>query len=280
MLSEELRFLVEQKTGQIHKQSVLSGGDIHRAYILTAASTRWVAKVATDSSKIESLKAEIHGLELLASTQSFRIPQVLGLFETETETSLVMEFIESSTPDSRFWESFAGQLAKLHSNTQKEFGLDRDNYIGALTQVNKPAASAVEFYIESRMEPQFKIARDAGYSFKTDSFYQKLEQLIPAQQPALIHGDLWNENYLCSHSGPVLIDPAVSYSIAEMDLAMMALFGGFNAPVFEYYSEITGLDSMWKSRIELWQLYYLLVHLNLFGSSYYGSVKRILTNYS
>lgn len=280
MLQEELRLIVEEKTGQIHNQSVLSGGDIHRAYAFTTANARWVAKVASDPLKIDSLKAEIHGLELLASAQSFRIPQVLGLFETETETALVMQFVQSSTPDSKFWESFALQLAKLHSNTQKQFGLDRDNYIGALQQINIPATKAIDFYIESRLEPQFKMARNAGYYYKTDNFYQKLQNIIPAQQPALIHGDLWNGNYLCSPSGPVLIDPAVSYSIAEMDLAMMALFGGFNSLVYNYYAEITKLDKEWRSRLELWQLYYLLVHLNLFGSSYYGPVKRILTNYS
>lgn len=279
MFSPELRSAIEEKTGTIGDVSILSGGDIHQAYVFTASSSRWVAKVAKSHLKIESLKAELHGLKILSKTSTFHIPEILGLFQLENETALVMRFVESTAPAPDFWEDFANKLAALHSHSQSEFGLDRDNFIGALPQYNYSAQTALDFYINSRLEPQFKMASKAGYTFNTDPLYKKLDDIIPDQRPALIHGDLWNGNYLSGSKGPVLIDPAVCYGIAEMDLGMMSLFGGFGNSVFDVYSEIQGLSN-WQERIELWQLYYLLVHLNLFGSSYYSSVKNTVIKYS
>lgn len=280
MLRAELKSLIEKQIGTIQKQSRLSGGSIHQAFVLNSDQGPWVAKVASDKTKIASLTAEKHGLELLTTTNTFCIPEIIGLFETQDETALVMRFIESIAPSINFWDDFAKQLASLHNITQGDFGFIEDNFIGALPQYNKRAETAHEFYINNRLEPQFKLAAQAGYVFNTESLYKNLEQIIPRQSPALIHGDLWNGNYLVSVEGPVLIDPAVYFGIAEMDLAMMALFGGFPKQVFDRYAEIKKLDRGWQSRIELWQLYYLLVHLNLFGNSYLSSVRNIIGKYS
>jgi fructosamine-3-kinase len=104
--------------------------------------------------------------------------------------------------------------------------------------------------------------------------------VIPEERPSLIHGDLWNGNYLIAKEGkPVLIDPAVSYGIREMDLAMMHLFGGFSEEVYNVYHELSPLQAGWQDRTSLWQLYYLLVHLNLFGSGYLSQVQTAIKRY-
>ena len=280
MFSAELKALIEKQTGTIANYTPLSGGDIHLALKLQTDSGPWVAKIATSPLKIESLKAELKGLKLLASTRTFQIPELAGEFTTPSSTALVMRYVESTPTDDSFWEAFAEQLSQLHSNTHRNFGLDHDNFIGSLPQQNSWQHRAVEHYITDRLEPQLRWAHDAGFPLKTATLFKNLEQLIPTQKPALIHGDLWNGNYLAGPEGPFLIDPAVGYSIAQMDLAMMDLFGSFPDLVFEHYARKRKLPSNWRSNLDIYQLYYLLAHLNLFGGSYLAGVQRILSKYS
>ena len=131
-------------------------------------------------------------------------------------------------------------------------------------------------------EPQLRMAVDSGYSFSgLEKALRHIAESIPKESPSLIHGDLWGGNYLVSkHGNPVLIDPAVAYAPREMDLGMMKLFGGFSSEVFTLYNEIFPLTKGWEERIPLWQLYYLLVHLNLFGSGYLSRVRDILGRYT
>ena len=118
-------------------------------------------------------------------------------------------------------------------------------------------------------------------SWRLLCIYSQISEEIPDEAPSLIHGDLWNGNYMVSNKGePTLIDPAVAYAPREMDIAMMHLFGGFPQDVYSIYNEQFPLVENWKDRISLWQLYYLLVHLNLFGSSYLSQVKGIIKRYS
>lgn len=194
-----------------------------------------------------------------------------------------MEKLPIGQKEESFWEKFARDLAKLHQVTQPTFGLDHDNYIGSLPQYNtSKTQKAAEFYIECRLEPQFRLAEKNGYSFKAlDRFYKHLESHIPEEPPALIHGDLWGGNYMIIRKAePALIDPAVAFAPREMDLAMMKLFGGFPPETFLHYQAHFPLEKNWKKRLEIWQLYYLLVHLNLFGAGYLSPVKRILKKFS
>lgn len=130
--------------------------------------------------------------------------------------------------------------------------------------------------------PQFQLACENGYEFaQLDTFYKKLEQLIPEEKSSLIHGDLWSGNYLINaQDQPCLIDPAVSYAPREMDLAMMRLFGGFEHRLFLAYDKAFPLEEDWEERLQLWQLYYILGHVNLFGGNYYTSAKAIIKRYS
>lgn len=221
--------------------------------------------------------AEARGLELLEQTKAFRIPEVYQV----TNTHLLMEYIPEGNKQQVNGERFGRALARLHSHRKSEYGLPDNNYIGSLRQSNKPHKSGGDFYRNERLLPQFKMATEKGFRFKDlEAFLNKLDGLIPEEEASLIHGDLWSGNYMVSRSGePCLIDPAVSYANREMDLAMMALFGGFPKTYTYAYEEVYPLQPGWQERIALWQLYYILVHLNLFGSGYYSRVIQIMKRY-
>ena len=156
------------------------------------------------------------------------------------------------------------------------------NYIGSLLQYNEEKTNASDFYIEMRLKPQLQMAKNRGYDLKiSEKFFHNCSSVIPQEKSSLVHGDLWSGNYLVNQSGEVcLIDPAVAYAPREMDLAMMQLFGGFHKDLFAAYQEVFPLEPGFNNRVSLWQLYYLLVHLNIFGAGYKAQVDSIVKRFS
>lgn len=260
----------------------LSGGDINEVYKLDTHKGSLVLKLNDADRYPGMFRAEGHGLETLASARCFRVPKVQHLGSTDGSSYLLMEYVEPGRPGTNFWEDFGRKLAQLHQNSQPLFGLEMDNYIGSLPQANKQEETLLKFYVRQRLRPQIEMARETGYTLADyETFEARLSALLPEDPPALLHGDLWSGNYLVDqHSCPVLIDPAVCYGPREMDLAMMRLFGGFPEAVWRSYYQIYPLQDGWEERVPIWQLYYLLVHLNLFGTGYLGQVERILQAYS
>jgi fructosamine-3-kinase len=280
---EIINTILQQENLKLLSHKPLHGGDINNVFLVKSNHGKFVIKLNDASRFPKMFEAEAQGLQLLKTSNTFRIPEVIAFGETENQSYLLLEYIAPGNKNPNFNQTFGHQLAELHQNTATSFGLDHDNYIGSLPQYNLcEIQNAAHFYIEKRLEPQFELATKKGFSFKKlSSFYKNCIDEIPNEPPALIHGDLWNGNYLVDENGnPCLIDPAVSSSSREMDLAMMQLFGGFPNQIFESYHETFPLNPGWQNRLNLWQLYYLLVHLNLFGSGYYNSVTSILTKYS
>lgn len=280
---EELLHSIAHENGlQLVQWKRLAGGDINDVFLLTCHSRKVVGKCNHAQKFPNMFSAEKKGLELLGSAGAFPIPEVLGVGECNGTAYLLLDFIENGTKNTRFWSQFAENLTQLHRETQSHFGLDHDNYIGSLRQYNSPERTAANFYLNQRLLPQFRMATDKGYSFPNlDQFYKNVSEVIPNEPPALVHGDLWNGNFMVSEEGnPVLIDPAVAFAPREMDLGMMHLFGGFDVSVFEEYNDAFPLETDWRERIPLWQLYYLLVHLNLFGSGYLERVREIVRRYA
>ena len=259
----------------------LTGGDINKVYLITTNTVELVLKLNHASAHPLMFEKEAKGLEMLAVTDTFIIPKVIDYGIFEMYGYLLLEYIPSGLKTSGFWNLFGRQLALLHQHSSDRFGLEDDNYIGSLPQYNKFTKRASDFLIEQRLAPQFKMAKEKGYEFAgMDALYKKVAVLVPNEPPSLIHGDLWSGNYMVTQGGlPVLIDPAVAYAPREMDLALMKLFGGFDNSVFSRYQEINPLADQWQDRILLYQLYYILVHLNLFGDSYYNRVQTILKKY-
>lgn len=227
-------------------------------------------------------EAEKIGLETLKNSKTIDVPKVFSYGNFQDTAYLLLEYKSEGKQHPKFWKYFAEDLAALHKTTNKYFGFSSSNYIGSLPQYNEKSTSADQFYINQRLKPQLKMALDNGFSFENlEVVFKNISEEIPDEKPSLIHGDLWNGNYLVNQEGkPCLIDPAVCFAPREMDLAMMQLFGGFPEKVFVQYAEIFPLQPGFKKRVHLWQLYYLLVHLNIFGSGYLPSAQNILKTYS
>ena len=198
---------------------------------------------------------------------------------------LVMEFIETQRTTEDFYQAFGRQLANQHRCTSSSFGFRESNFIGLLNQSNRPYDTWHAFYAEERILPQVKLAIGNGYLTMKDlamaeSLCIRLEEIYPSEKAALLHGDLWSGNYLCTTDGEVvLIDPSVYYGNREMDIAMSLLFGGFSPSFYSSYEESYPLVGNWRKRVPIGQLYYLLVHVNLFGTTYVPGVRRVLARF-
>ncbi len=283
MLSKKLiKHLENLLSERIISTKPLSGGDINEAFLLTTNNREMVVKINSVSKFPGMFKAEARGLKELMDANIFKIPEVLFFGKDVDVSFLLLEYIKSGNKTPDFWSIFGERLASLHQQSKPYFGFESDNYIGSLQQYNFKYSSASEFYITQRLQPQFQMAIKRGFSFSSlDSFYVAIENEIPDEASSLIHGDLWSGNFMIDINGsPCLIDPAVAYASREMDISMMYLFGGFEHELFEVYNDIFPLIDGWKKRMEIWQLYYLLVHLNLFGDSYLPQIQSILKKYS
>ncbi|HLV91809.1 MAG TPA: fructosamine kinase family protein [Aequorivita sp.] len=281
-MKENLRKIAFQNNLNLIESHPLAGGDINEVFHLKCIEGEFVVKINSASRFPKMFVAEAKGLKLLEDSNSFRIPKQLAVGNMESDAYLLLEHIASGQIKDDFWKKFANNLVKLHKTSQPLFGLDYNNYIGSLPQQNQLCDKASEFYISQRLEPQFRLAYSNGFKFEDlSSFYKNISEEIPEEAPSLIHGDLWGGNYMVSNEGEaVLIDPAVAFAPREMDIAMMKLFGGFTEEIFIHYNSLFPLVEDWEKRIKLWQLYYLLVHLNIFGAGYLSQVKSIISKYS
>lgn len=260
----------------------LAGGSINQVYLLKTSSGEKVVKLNKDTEFSGMFAAEKEGLEALKKSNTIDIPEVYSCGTIDATSYLLLEYKPEGKQLPNFASSFAEDLTALHKTTASQFGFHSSNYIGSLPQYNGKETSAAEFYINQRLEPQIKMASNRGFSFSNlDKIYKNISAEIPEEKPALIHGDLWSGNYLINREGrPCLIDPAICYAPREMDLSMMKLFGGFPEEIFTTYNEIFPLEPGFRQRLSLWQLYYLLVHLNIFGNSYLPRVQHILHSFS
>lgn len=260
----------------------VAGGDINSAFELKTTVGSYFVKTNTAPFAGGMFEAEAKGLTALANGGSLRTPSVLGVGSTSQGSFLLLEFIETGYRPDGFWEKFGTALAKLHRCTSASFGFDHDNFIGTLPQPNHRHDDWTSFYTSERLLPQLRIAEQKKLLQTPDfqrfeKLFKKLPDLCPVEPPALIHGDLWSGNFLCDAQGqPVLVDPAASYSHREMDLAMSRLFGGFERPFYRNYEEEWPLERGFEQRLPVYQLYYILVHVNLFGSGYVRQVREIL----
>ena len=276
--------IIQYETGykpQVLKR--LNGGDINQVYHCITQKNQFVVKVNYSEKYPNMFEKEKKGLELL-NKSSFIIPKVFTSGSLKQLDYLILEYIKPSK--SINWEIFGKNLASLHQITSQEFGLDYDNYIGSIEQINSCDKNWFDFYANKRLILITKLARNKNLLTKKDCndierLCNSLKDIIPNSIPSLIHGDLWHGNIISAENGvPVLIDPAVYYGHPEIDWAMLDLFGNFPKISFDIYNEINPLEIGFQNRKYIYQLYPLLVHLVLFGSGYYSAVIRIVKKYS
>jgi fructosamine-3-kinase len=262
----------------------LSGGDINQAYEVELGDGRRLFVKTNPRAPRAMFPAEARGLGWLAEAGALRVPEVVAA----TPDFLVLELLRTGRPARDFDERLGRGLAALHRFGAPGFGLDHDNFVGRLPQSNAGVSGGgtggwPEFYRERRLEAQLRAAADAGLASARmrrgfERLFGALLELVgPEEPPARLHGDLWGGNLLCDDAGaPCLIDPAVYGGHREIDLAMMRLFGGFGGRVFDAYDEAFPLPDGHEERVPLYQLYPLMVHVNLFGGGYVGSVEGAL----
>jgi fructosamine-3-kinase len=259
----------------------VAGGDINAAHAARLDDGRRVFVKSNSDAPAGMFAAEASGLAWLAQARALRVPEVIA----QEEDFLVLEHIASGPRRPGYDEALGQGLAALHRAGAPSFGLDHDNFIGRLPQANQPLPSCTwaEFYRERRLLPQLRLAvegRRASAAMRRgfELLLPRLEELVgPSEPPARLHGDLWGGNAMADEQGrPCLIDPAVYGGHREVDLGMMRLFGGFSARVFAAYEEAFPLSPGSETRVPLYQLYFLMVHVNLFGGSYVASVEHAL----
>ena len=287
----DVESVLESHTGKavrISSAAPVGGGCINPAARLDAETGESFFLKWNPSSPPEMFNAESDGLGALATPAALRIPRVFGSGGSGTSSDpgwLLLEFIPQGRPGPDYGKRLGEGLADLHSSAMPEFssaeasyGWPRHNFIGSLPQENHPTSKWATFWRDQRLEPQLRLARNRGHftggrGRVMDELLTRLDEVMSGSQvqgPALLHGDLWSGNYYAGPSGePVLIDPAVYWGTGEVDLAMMELFGSLPRGFLEGYESKRPLLPEYDAfRRDLYQLYYLLVHVNLFGGSY------------
>jgi len=258
------------------------GGCIHAAYRLTTDGGRTLFLKVNHNVPDDMFPCEADGLVALALGDGPRVPRpyLWG------PSFLLLEDLSPKKTVADFWERLGSELAGLHSRICPRFGFDHTNYIGLTPQPNTWTQNGHDFFAEFRLLFQARRARDSGLLdngdlHRVETLCSGLGSILPAQPACLIHGDLWSGNVLRGPNGdPCIIDPACHYGWAEAELGMTDLFGGFPDPFYGAYAEAGRLAPAWRERLPIYNLYHLLNHLNLFGTSYLGSVRSIINRFS
>ena len=268
----------------------VSGGDINDAYLVALEDGQKVFLKVNSARNAAFFTAEQAGLEALRKTNAIGVPKAITAGVSRDCSFLIMEYLEAGPRRPDYWERFGRQLAAMHKaetgewTPQGKYGFTQNNFIGAGRQNNHICGSWIDFFRECRLEQQFRWAEAYFDSYGRKAMQSLLDHLedylVEPEFPSLLHGDLWGGNFVTGPDGSAwLIDPAVYVGHAEADLAMTELFGGFAPAFYGAYKEMSPLLPGYADRRELYNLYHLLNHLNLFGEAYYGSVMRIVRRY-
>jgi fructosamine-3-kinase len=274
-----LKTAIEFAIGEDIKGNIYGNG-----VITTVSGKQYFLKSGASS---RTYQCEANGLQELAKANAIRIAHVISV----DEHYILTEYIQQGYPSPDFHRILGRQFAQMHRYQGSSYGFYEDNFIGANPQLNLPDKTEymdwVAFYFNKRILYQYRLTEGNGYASPTlRSGILKLEYLVETilkgstEPPTLLHGDLWSGNYLCDPDGnPVLIDPAVYYGHREADLAMTKVFGGFSPDFYKAYMEEFPLQEGWEYRENLYKLYHILNHLNLFGRSYLSEAEYLFRSY-
>ncbi|MDR2121046.1 MAG: fructosamine kinase family protein [Tannerella sp.] len=256
----------------------------HRGCVRTESGRVYFFKSGPES---RTFRCEARGLQELASAGAIRAADVVSVGDDYILTC----HVDDTRPRNGFFEQFGRALAQLHRHTAASFGFCENNFIGANRQMNVPSETErndwTTFYFNKRLLYQFRLAERRGYAIPElrkgfARLESKIESILKGSDdlPALLHGDLWSGNFLCDPlNRPVLIDPAVYYGHREAELAMTTLFGGFPQEFYDAYSEAFPLKPGYDYRRDVYTLYHVLNHLNIFGEAYMHEALSLLKRY-
>jgi len=286
-MNNHVKSKVEEFLGEkIKSTNSVSGGCIADSRILqTESGKQYFLKMHSGAPGM--FLKEGNSLKELAKPDCIRVPEVI----LSDENFLLIEHIQQGGRGNSFFKDFGEAFALMHKYTAETFGFCEDNYIGATPQYNIAKGNEKtdwpEFYFQKRILAQYKMAERNGYATEelrkgVNLLEGKINEILNGSEelPTLLHGDLWSGNFLCDNNGKaVLIDPAVYYGHREADLAMTKMFGGFSSDFYASYQQTFPLTDGWGYREKIYLLYHYLNHMNLFGTSYYGTSISYLWSY-
>jgi protein-ribulosamine 3-kinase len=276
---------IEHATGtpfQVEKASALGGGCINQGFHLQGGKREFFVKLNA-AAGLPMFEAEAAGLEEIAATGTVRVPRPICAAADTVHAWLVLEYLPLANSASGAMAKLGERLAAMHRVTRERFGWTRDNTIGSTPQINRQHSDWVEFWRVHRLGYQLELAarngRRGALQHKGRQLLERLPQFFTDYRPAasLLHGDLWGGNAGATTGGePVIFDPAVYYGDRESDLAMTGLFGGFPPEFYRAYEASWPLDPDHRERGELYNLYHVLNHLNLFGGGYLAQAEAMM----
>jgi len=253
----------------------VGGGDISAAWQLETRDGDIFLKTGRTSA-FDMFAAEAEGLAELDAANAVRVPEVLAAGQHGGDAFLALEWLPLERPGTNSERLLGEQLATMHRSVKDRFGWHRDNTIGLTLQLNNWSGDWLQFFTEFRLGYQLKLAAENGFSGELQKegarVLRRLPTLFDEYSPvaSLLHGDLWGGNWSSCKGAPVIFDPAVYFGDRETDLAMTHLFGGFGAAFYDAYEAAWPLAPGSRERMQLYQLYHVLNHLNLFGGAYLG----------
>ena len=259
----------------------VGGGDISSAWRVRADDHHVFLKTGPASS-YEMFLAESEGLGELDKAGAVRVPKVLGCVVSGTEAILALEWMNFEPANSGAEQRLGRLLAKQHRCRDERFGWHRDNTIGATPQANTWSDDWVQFLGEHRLGFQLDLAAKNGFDGSLQRDGRRLIDSLARffsgywPEPSLLHGDLWGGNWAVADGEPVIFDPAVYYGDREADIAMTMLFGGFGSDFYAAYEKAWPFERGVEERLELYKLYHVLNHLNLFGSAYLSRAESLI----
>lgn len=280
---DQIAIAISQTTGEkftSDRRQAQSGGCINQTTKISDGHRDFFVKI-NDSHRLDMFVAEAIALTQMYGTNTIRVPKPICWGITGDVAYLVMENLELGGRQD--WDAMGRNLAAMHRITSdRGFGWERDNTIGATPQINHWTNNWIDFWIEYRLAFQIRLAKRQGW--RCDISEEKIYKLIPSffrdyePIPAMVHGDLWGGNAAFMNGEPVIFDPALYFGDREVDLAMTELFGGFPAQFYRAYQTTYPLDAGYQKRKPLYNLYHVLNHFNLFGGGYGSQANRIITS--
>lgn len=281
-LQTAIEAAISQEAGEdFHAMEIrsASGGCIHQSYLLRGENGVYFVKV-NDAARQDVFVAEAAGLKAISQADTIACPGPIHCGSFGQFSYLIMEGLTLSRAASGSWELMGQQLAQLHRKTADRYGWHRDNYIGASPQHNDWHSEWADFFCQQRLRPQFEMARANGVSFEHEAaLYDAVRRSLTEHRPeaSLLHGDLWSGNAGFLENGqPVIYDPATYYGDRETDLAFSEFFGGFPAAFYQAYNSEWPLPPGYQNRKELYNLYHVLNHANLFGGGYAAQARNMI----
>lgn len=262
----------------------IQGGSINEAYYVKTKDAQYFMKHHPNSPR-GFFKSEATGLRLIKESNTALVPSYLSYSDQPNNSFLLLEWIEGTRTDQT--ETLLGQkLAELHRVTGPNHGFNNDTYIGTLEQPNKLKANWLEYYREYRLQSHIKYGTDKGLIKgdrlkRLNKLLEKLDQWVPTFiEPSYLHGDLYSGNWIVGPAGqPYLVDPSFLYGDRHFEMAFTHLFEGFSQEFYDAYEEAYPLRPDFADVKPLYQLYYLIIHLNLFGEQYGKQIDNILDRY-